>query len=194
LKEFVTTILHIALELWFTCSTKRLYILNSSDHFNRIRMGRWPPMRPGTMIGTLPLTLYYYRADGIYPRWRIFATSITDPRTVKEAAISRQQEAARKESSACSGALSAVSNLIPSLPSVAYEIHAKCRAGVRRLPQHGGHGAQASLRRHARRRTWWARAAERRRAHQHSPADSHSTCTGGAPWPSRWRAVPTISV
>jgi Plant transposon protein len=50
----------------------------------------------GKMIGTLPLTWYYYLADGIYPRWRIFIASITNPRTAKEAAFSRQKEAVRK--------------------------------------------------------------------------------------------------
>jgi hypothetical protein len=73
-----------------------LNILNSSDHFNRIRMGRWPPTISETMIGTLSLARYYYLADGIYPRWRIFVRCITDPRTVKEEAFSRQQEAVRK--------------------------------------------------------------------------------------------------
>jgi hypothetical protein len=42
-----------------------LNILNSSDHFNRIRTGRWPSTRPEKIIGTLPLTWYYYLADGI---------------------------------------------------------------------------------------------------------------------------------
>jgi Plant transposon protein len=59
-------------------------------------MGLWLPTRPETMIGTMPLTWYYCLADGIYPRWRIFIASITNPRTVKEKAFSKQQEAVRK--------------------------------------------------------------------------------------------------
>jgi hypothetical protein len=72
-----------------------LNILNSSDHFHRIRTGRWPPMRPEKMIWTLPLTRHHYLVDGIYPRWRRFITSITNPCTDKEVAFSRQQEAVR---------------------------------------------------------------------------------------------------
>jgi hypothetical protein len=56
-----------------------LNILHSSDHFNRIRMGLWPPTRPEKMIGNLPLRWYYYLADDIYPRWRVFITSVTNP-------------------------------------------------------------------------------------------------------------------
>jgi hypothetical protein len=48
------------------------------------------------MCVSLPSTWHYHLADEICPRWRIFITSITDPRTVNEAAFSRQQEAVRK--------------------------------------------------------------------------------------------------
>jgi Plant transposon protein len=71
-------------------------VQHSSDHSNRIRMGLWPPTRPETMIGNLLLRWYYYLADGIYPRWRVFITSITNPRTAKEKTLSKQQEVVRK--------------------------------------------------------------------------------------------------
>jgi hypothetical protein len=75
-------------------------------------------------------------ADGTYRWWRILVTSITDPRTVKEGAFFRQQEAVLKGVERVFGALSAISNIIPSLLPMPYEIHAKRRAGVRRRPQY----------------------------------------------------------
>jgi hypothetical protein len=48
------------------------------------------------MIGVLPLTWYYYLADGIYPPWRIFVESITNPRTDKENMFAKKQEAVRR--------------------------------------------------------------------------------------------------
>jgi Plant transposon protein len=172
-----------------------LNILYSSDHFNRIRMGRWPPTMPETMIGTLPLTWYYYLADGIYPRWRIFVRSITDPRTVKEEAFSRQQEAVRKGVERVFGVLFQHFKF--------YTVLAAC--GILNPCESSCLRASSSTIW----RSWSANMAKPGRASPNlvgarCPAASctstlprrqrQSTCTCCAPWPSRWRAVLTISV
>jgi Plant transposon protein len=64
-----------------------LNILNQSTIFNEVCLGNWPPVRPETSISGMPLTWYYYLADGIYPRYRIFVTTISDPRTKNGEAI-----------------------------------------------------------------------------------------------------------
>jgi hypothetical protein len=77
-------------------SKNDLNILNQSTLFNEVRVGKWPPIRPQSVISGMPLTWFYYLADGIYPRYKIFATSISNPKTRKEKLYSQHQESARK--------------------------------------------------------------------------------------------------
>jgi Plant transposon protein len=52
-----------------------LQILDRSPLFQRLRTGRWSPVRPDTMIGAFRLSWFFYLTDSIYPRWRIFVTT-----------------------------------------------------------------------------------------------------------------------
>jgi Plant transposon protein len=54
--------------------------INYSTLFNKIRTGAWPPFRPETVISSMPLTWYYYLVDGIYPRFRFFVPTFSNPR------------------------------------------------------------------------------------------------------------------
>jgi len=48
-------------------------ITNQSKLFNDIRTGKWPPRTPSLNIAGRDINWFYYLADGIYPRFRIFA-------------------------------------------------------------------------------------------------------------------------
>lgn len=77
-------------------SKNDINIMDQSPLFNAVRNGRWPPIRPETSLNGLALNWYYYLTDGIYPRFRIFVSSIQDPSTKKEKRFCAQQEGVRK--------------------------------------------------------------------------------------------------
>jgi Plant transposon protein len=70
--------------------------LTSSPFFNAIRAGRWPPTRPEATLSEFKLDWFYFLADGIYPRFRIFVPSLPRPQNLKEKLFSKHQEGARK--------------------------------------------------------------------------------------------------
>jgi Plant transposon protein len=61
-----------------------LNILEVNSHFNRVLAGAFPPIAPSYYIAGEEFRLFYYQADGIYPRWRIFAQTLSDPQTPQE--------------------------------------------------------------------------------------------------------------
>jgi Plant transposon protein len=73
-----------------------LNILDVSSHFNRVLAGAFPPVAPRYFISQEEFRHFYYQADGIYPRWRIFAQTLSDPQTPKEKNYSGNQECSRK--------------------------------------------------------------------------------------------------
>lgn len=73
-------------------------ITHQSPLFNSIRRGRWTPIRPETVVAGMKLNWYYYLTDGIYPKNRIFISSIQEPSTRKERLFARYQEGVRKGS------------------------------------------------------------------------------------------------
>jgi Plant transposon protein len=77
-------------------SKNEINILHYSTLFKKIRTGAWPPCRPETVISGMPLTWYYYLVDGIYHRFRIFVSTFSNPRNLKENLFGKHQERARK--------------------------------------------------------------------------------------------------
>jgi hypothetical protein len=73
-----------------------LNILEVSSHFNRVLAGAFPPIDPSYFIAGEEFRNFYYQADGIYPRWRIFAQTLSDPQTPQDKKYSRNQECSRK--------------------------------------------------------------------------------------------------
>ena len=71
-------------------------IVNQSTFFNDIRSGKWPPVKPSLNIGGTVITWFYFLADEIYPRFRIFAKPHPNPSTVKEKLYTRSHCSARK--------------------------------------------------------------------------------------------------
>ena len=77
-------------------SRNDLNILDASPLFRAIRVGKYPPTRPLVKIANSNFDWHYFLADGIYPRWKIFAQSFADPQTKEEKNYSKIQEAVRK--------------------------------------------------------------------------------------------------
>jgi hypothetical protein len=84
------------LNFGITGSKNDIQIVNQSPFFNRIRSGRWPPACPSLNMCGFALKRFYFLADGIYPRLRLFCTTIPSPAKAKEKAFCLQQEGARK--------------------------------------------------------------------------------------------------
>jgi hypothetical protein len=63
---------------------------------NAIRTGSWPPALTSVKIGCLDLTWFYYLWHGIYPSFRIFLPSFTNPRKLKRNLLAKTQKSARK--------------------------------------------------------------------------------------------------
>lgn len=73
-----------------------LSILDQSEFFNKVRSGRWLPVRPQFCVAGFNIELFYYLVDGIYPKYRIFVGPLGEPRTAKEKLFAGHQSAARK--------------------------------------------------------------------------------------------------
>lgn len=73
-----------------------LNILQVSKHFTDFVCGTFPPVAPTYKICGETFQNFYYLSDGIYPRWRIFIRTISDPQTRKQMTFSSAQEGARK--------------------------------------------------------------------------------------------------
>jgi Plant transposon protein len=86
-------------------SKNDINVMNSSTLFDRVRAEKWPPARSETIIGGFPLTWFFFLVDGIYPRFRIFVSSISPPRNMKEKVFSSRQESARKAAERVFGVL-----------------------------------------------------------------------------------------
>ena len=79
-------------------------IPHQSTQFNKIRVGKWPPVRSSINISGKVIDWYYFLTDGIYPKYRIFVQTVEDARTRKKKLFSAHQEGAGrllKECLAC---------------------------------------------------------------------------------------------
>jgi Plant transposon protein len=65
----------------FPASMNDISIMHHSPLFNKIVCGEWPLSRPETTISGFHVSWFYFLVDGIYPSYRIFVNSYSDPRT-----------------------------------------------------------------------------------------------------------------
>jgi Plant transposon protein len=77
-------------------SKNNINIMNASALFNVIRAGKWPPCRPQIGVAEFPLSWFYYLADGIHPRFRIFVLTWRQPRTLQEKLFAKHHVGVRK--------------------------------------------------------------------------------------------------
>jgi Plant transposon protein len=77
-------------------SRNDINIMNMSPLFQLIRAGKWPPGRPQRQVSWLFVDWFYFLCDSIYPRFRIFATTVGNPRTPREKLYASAQEGVRK--------------------------------------------------------------------------------------------------
>jgi uncharacterized membrane protein YiaA len=85
------------LYIWHVCfgspgSKNDISIMNNSDFFNAIRVGKWPPCHPDFAIAGKRVNWFYYLADGIYQNFKIFVCTIPSPKNLKEKVFSKHQE------------------------------------------------------------------------------------------------------
>jgi Plant transposon protein len=73
-----------------------LNILSASNHFRNILAGNFPTVMPTYKIHGEIFCWYYYLADGIYPKWKIFLQSIRETTTEKQSRFAKVQEGVRK--------------------------------------------------------------------------------------------------
>lgn len=73
-----------------------LNILEISDHFCKVLNGCFPPITPNYTIDGRDFNWFYYLTDGIYPDWKIFMKSITEPTDKKSKLYAKVQESIRK--------------------------------------------------------------------------------------------------
>lgn len=82
-----------------------LNILQTSSLITKVLAGVFPPAAPKYRIGSQWSSWYYYLADDIYPKLKIFIQTLRDPETNKQAAFCLMQEAARKSGERVFGVL-----------------------------------------------------------------------------------------
>jgi Plant transposon protein len=76
-------------------SNNDIQIFEQSTHFNLMRSGRWPEIKPVIEIAGQQFDWFYYLCDGIYPRVRYLMSSSTD-KEEKSVMFASHQEGARK--------------------------------------------------------------------------------------------------
>jgi len=89
------------LRIWhvmFGCpgSKNDISIMQQSSLFNDKRTEHWPPVKLGALIAGTMIDWFYFLADGIYPRFRIFAKPHPNPRSKKEKLYTACHSSARK--------------------------------------------------------------------------------------------------
>lgn len=70
-------------------------IVSQSSLFNAIRTGSWPPFRPEVNVSGLTVKCFYLLVDGIYPKYKIFAKPISEPKTESERCYAKRHNSAR---------------------------------------------------------------------------------------------------
>jgi len=73
-----------------------LQILDNSDHFANVLSGSFPSVAPSYNISGQVFRFFYYLADGIYPCWKSFLTTISAACSSKEKYFAKCQESIRK--------------------------------------------------------------------------------------------------
>ena len=77
-------------------SNNDINVLRSSPLFGLVEDGIYPPMRSYT-VGNKVFYRPYFLADGIYPRWAIFAKTIPFPSSNDQRKYQAAQESSRKD-------------------------------------------------------------------------------------------------
>jgi len=72
-------------------------VLSLSPLYRDVAAGRWPPRQHSYTINGRTRTLPFYLADGIYPKWALFATPCPNPDTPAKKTYNRLQVALRKD-------------------------------------------------------------------------------------------------
>jgi hypothetical protein len=71
--------------------------LNTSPLLRAIRTRKWPSRRPDpVMIDQMQCDWYYFPVDGIFPRYRVWISSISAPKDLKGKTVAKQHEGIRK--------------------------------------------------------------------------------------------------
>lgn len=73
-----------------------LNILEVSNHFQQVLSGVFPPTQPSYTVAGKSFDWFYYLTDGIYPSWKVFIKTVSQPLTRKAKLYSTFQEAVRK--------------------------------------------------------------------------------------------------
>jgi Plant transposon protein len=92
-------------------SANDISVLNSSPLMNNILEEKYP-LRIEYTIANEKRTNLFFLADGIYPRWPIFMSPYSIPRTAQEKAYNVAQEGERKEVERTFGVLQGKFNII----------------------------------------------------------------------------------
>jgi Plant transposon protein len=71
-------------------------ILNISPLFSKFLAGVFPPVKPKYMISDSEIDWCYYLTDGIYPRWKCFVQTFSNPTEAAQKKVAVKQEAVRK--------------------------------------------------------------------------------------------------
>lgn len=66
------------------------------NYFCKVINGYFPPINPNYKIDGRDFDWFYYLTDGIYPDWKIFMKSITEPTDRKSKLYAKIQESIRK--------------------------------------------------------------------------------------------------
>lgn len=73
-----------------------LSVLEVSDHFHQILSGTFPPVQPNYTVAGKVFDWFYYLTDGIYPQWKVFVKTFSQPSTRKAKLFCSFQEGVRK--------------------------------------------------------------------------------------------------
>ena len=84
------------LQFGFPGAMNDINILNASEHFNDFLAGAFPSTIPSYTIAGQTFNWYYYLADEIYPRWKMFIRPVQGVKTSLEKKFNEVQEGVRK--------------------------------------------------------------------------------------------------
>lgn len=73
-----------------------LNILEVSDLFSKVLCGSFPPVCPSYTVNGQAFNWFYYLADGIYPDWKVFVKTLSQPTSNKAKHFCQRQEGVRK--------------------------------------------------------------------------------------------------
>lgn len=84
------------LKFGFPGAMNDLNILDCTPFFSDVRAGVRTPFKPEFTVAGRVIDWFYWVVDGIYPSFRIFLNTISNPQTKREKKFAKEQEAFRK--------------------------------------------------------------------------------------------------